>query len=519
MAHPTCFVPDAASPLACDLSAQLQEPLTALLALVADFLACEPTPTTTFALEQNVAAVLQGMGQILISHAFNRAEPPAEDCPARVTFGDETYRRRRKTTNLIGTRFGLIELQRCVYECLEPGEPCRWPLEVRLGIVAGLASPALAERVGFWSAEQEQEAVRGLLRSEHGVSWSVTSLRKVTAAVGVGVAEPGATARVERVLELLTLAAQGAGKHRPTLAVGRDGVMVPMRRPHSATPVAEPPVSARAAHAKPRRSEAYKEASTGTISVSDRRGKRLGTVYFGQMPESGQGRLTKQLTLALTTILTTWHGRGGACPRLHYLSDGGPHQQTFFKQVLSRMADPWRPGQCLGWQWTLDFFHACTHLWTVAESLFGNTPTAWAWYRRTRHWLRHRTTGVANLLRSATQLRNQRKLSARRRKTFDTAYRYLRRYANWMTYADNKRLRLPIGSGVTEAACKTVFAERLKRSGMTWGVPGGQVIVDLRVLVLSGVWDRSYAAFLQNQPLPRTASYQPPVRETPRIAA
>jgi hypothetical protein len=56
-----------------------------------------------------------------------------------------------------------------------------------------------------------------------------------------------------------------------------------------------------------------------------------------------------------------------------------------------------------------------------------------------------------------------------------------------MDYAARKKVRLAIGSGVTEAACKTVFAERMKRSSMTWGIASGQVIVDLRVLVLSGV--------------------------------
>lgn len=80
-------------------------------------------------------------------------------------------------------------------------------------------------------------------------------------------------------------------------------------------------------------------------------------------------------------------------------------------------------------------------------------------------------------------------------------------------------MKLPIGSGVTEAACKTVFTQRLKRSGMTWGIAGGQVIVDLRVLVLSGVWDRSYAAYLKNQTIPQGASYQAHRRETTRIAA
>jgi hypothetical protein len=80
-------------------------------------------------------------------------------------------------------------------------------------------------------------------------------------------------------------------------------------------------------------------------------------------------------------------------------------------------------------------------------------------------------------------------------------------------------VKLPIGSGVTEAACKTVFTQRLKRSGMTWGIAGGQVIVDLRVLVLSGVWDRSYAAYLKNQTMSQLVSYQPYRRETQRIAA
>lgn len=442
-----------------------------------------------------MAAVARETCREVVEHAYNRLEPAVEACPPRVRFGDETYRRRGKTAKTLGTVFGPVVVQRCVYECLEPGEPCIWPLELRLGIVAGLATPALADRVGRWSAEHEQAAVRTLLVAEHGVNWSVTSLRKVAKTVRDGVAEPGIKARAERLVELLIQAEQTPGKHRPTLAVGRDGVMVPVR------------------------GDGYHEATTGTVSVNDRRGKRLGTVYYGQMPESGQGRLTKQMTGVLTAVLMTWHGFGRLCPRLTYLTDGGHHPRQFFHQVLLRMADPWRPGQCLAWQWTLDFFHACTHLSEVAEALFGETPAKWAWYRRMRHWLRDRNGGVANVLRSASQLLNQRRLKGHRLVAFVKAYRYLRKHSPWMDYAARKKQRLPIGSGVTEAACKTVFSQRLKRSGMTWGIDGGQVIVDLRVLVLSGVWDRSYAVYLQARPMPRLASYQPNNEPTPRIAA
>jgi hypothetical protein len=442
-----------------------------------------------------VAGVVRDIGRDVVGQAFGHAEPPAEDCPARVTFGDETYRRRTKTPNAIGTLFGPIRVSRCVYECLEVGVACLWPLELRLGIVAGLATPALAERVGRWSADHEQDAVLGLLHAEHGVSWSATSVRKVAAAVRDGVAEPGEAARVQRVVELLAAAGQSAGTHRPTLAVGRDGVMVPIR------------------------GRGYQEAAAGTVSVHDRRGRRLGTVYFGQMPESGQHRLTARMGAALTAIVTNWHALGGVCPRLHYLTDGGHHPRAFLRRVLQRLADPWRPGRSLQWQWTVDFFHACTHLWKAAEALFGPTPATWAWYRRMRHWLRHRTGGVADVLRSASQHANQRRLPGARRPEFDQAYRYLRRHARWMPYAASKRAHLPIGSGVTEAACKTVFAERLKRSGMTWGIAGGQVIVDLRVLVLSGVWERTYQAYLQARPLPQVASYAGSARQMPQIAA
>jgi hypothetical protein len=487
--------PNVADSSAPELNQRLTEHLDALTDRVVAFLAGEPTPAATFAFERDVAARLRNVGQAVLDYAYNLAEPAAADCPTRVRFGGETYRRRRKTPNTLGTVFGPVVVRRCVYECLEPGERCVWPLELRLGVVGGLATPALAERAGRWAADHEQSAVRALLRAEHGVSWSVPSLRTVVAAVRDGVAGPGEQARVERLGELLAAADQSSGRYRPTLACGRDGVMVPIR------------------------GQGYQEAAAGTVSVHDRRGKRLGTVYLGQMPEPGQARLTRHLIAMLTAVLTAWHATGRSCPRLQFLSDGGHHPQQFFRRVLSRLADPWRPGRSLPWRWTLDFYHACTHLGTVAETLFGDSPEAGAWYRRTRGWLRDRPGGVTDILRSASQHTNHRAMTPGRREAFGKAYRYLRRHARWMDYAACRAARLPIGSGVTEAACKTVFAERLKRSGMTWGVAGGQVIVDLRVLVLSGVWDRSYAAYLAAQPLPEPGSSSLRDTKSPEIAA
>jgi len=427
-----------------------------------------------------MAAILRETGRLLLENEYNRLEPQRlEDCPKRLRLAGQEYRRRPKSRNMIGTWFGTIELRRYLYEATERGESALFPLEMQLGIEAGLATPALAERVGLWSAEHEQEQVRTLLRHEHGVAWSVTSLRKVAASLRDGVASFREEAQRAQVLEWLTQAEQSRGKHRPVLAVGRDGIHVPIR------------------------DQGYHEGATATVSVLDRRGQRLGTVYLGQMPESGQGTLSAQLTALLTAVLAAWHALGRAAPRLAYVTDGGHHPKDYYQRVLRRMADPWRQGRRLAWEWILDFWHACGHLHELAEGLFGEGATAWNWFRKWRRWLRDRHHGSAQVLRSAMwHYNNGRELSPARAKLFWDSYRYLRKHAPWMHYATYRRRGLPIGSGVTEAACKTVFAERLKRSGMTWSCVGGQVILDLRVLVLSRVWQQANQLYLASRPQP-----------------
>lgn len=454
--------------------------LLALFAVRQAFRQQPPTPERTYSFEKGTNAILRETGRVFVEQEYNHIEPEQlADCPQRLRLAGQEYRRRPKSRNRIGTLFGAIELRRYLYEATEPGERSLFPLELQLGIEAGLATPALAERVGLWSAEHEQEVVRALLVQEHNVSWSVKSLRQVTASLRDGLASFREQAQVARLVELLAKAFASKGKHRPVLAAGRDGVQVPIRQ------------------------EGYHEGATATVSVLDRRGRRLGTVYLGQMPEPGQGVLSDQLTALVTKVLTAWQAQGGAAPRLAYITDGGHHPKEYYRQVLRQLDDPWRPGQKLAWQWVLDFWHGCGYVHDLAEALFGAGPKAWAWFAKWRRWLRDRHQGVAQVLRSAMwHYNNRRKPSAAREEGYWQAYRYLRRHGVWMQYATYRRQGLPIGSGVTEAACKTVFAERLKRSGMTWGREGGQVIVDLRVLKLSKVWRPAHQAYLRSRPEP-----------------
>jgi hypothetical protein len=52
---------------------------------------------------------------------------------------------------------------------------------------------------------------------------------------------------------------------------------------------------------------------------------------------------------------------------------------------------------------------------------------------------------------------------------------------------------IPIGSGVVEAACKTLVAQRMKCSGMRWGENGGQAILTVRGWSQSERFDHAWA--------------------------
>jgi hypothetical protein len=54
-----------------------------------------------------------------------------------------------------------------------------------------------------------------------------------------------------------------------------------------------------------------------------------------------------------------------------------------------------------------------------------------------------------------------------------------------MNYALFRAMAFPIGSGVTEAACKTLVKQRLCGSGMKWTRSGAPAVLTLRAILLS----------------------------------
>lgn len=451
-----------------------------LLELVEGFVDQAPTPTAFCKFERALQALLQRCGRQVVEWAINALEPEA--LPAQACLDRECYRLRPKSPRRsLHSLFGPVRLYRYRYEALTPGEPSRFPLEERLGLEAQRATPALAERVAYWSVGQTQAQVLAILRRDHGVCWSVATLRQVTQSMSTGMAEHREAAQVAQLEVWLQQAEAAGGRHRPTVSVGRDGVMVPVRHEQD-----------------------YREAAAGTVSVLDGRGRRVGTVYLGQMPEKGQKTLSRQMTSLILKVLA---GLTGALPRLHYVTDGGHEPTRYFQQVLRKLVHPCRPGRLLRWTRVIDFYHACAYLPKMSEALCGLVPVL-SWARKMRHWLRDKRNGVFRVLHSAAALRkrSRRRWTSAERKAYADGYRYLRKRKPFMDYAAYRARGLPIGSGITEAACKTVFTQRLKQSGMTWEIAGGQVIVDLRTIWLSSVWQEVHSAYLAAKPLPQTGN-------------
>lgn len=450
------------------------------------------TPASSHHFECQLLQGLRHLGRDLCDWTFNHLEPDErQQLPARLDYDGERYRCRDRSPNNIATLFGTVGLRRYLYEDLQPGNPCLFPLEKKLGIVAGAATPAVAERASWWLAQHPQGGTLAILKRDHDIHWSKDTLRQVTAAVADSLEQQRPTVQVDQVLGWLAQAQTSRGRYRPALVAGRDGIHLPMRGPNP-----------------------YKEGSTATLTVYNRRGKRVGTVYLGRMPQPGQATLSQQLTALIQGVLQRWQG---PLPRLGYVTDMGSHPTTYYRKVLARLAHP-RTGERLQWQRICDYYHAAGYVGKMSEALFGEGAPARKWLRRMLHRLKEKD-GVKRVLQAATYHAQQRGLSGKRAQLFEEGYRYVRRYRKGMRYGEYRSVGLPLGSGVTEAACKTVFTQRLKQSGMRWDNGGGQVVVTLRVVLLSGVWERAVAGWLNSQQFPNPGVKQKiPVESCKNVA-
>ena len=417
------------------------------------------TPVDDFrAFEEQLHALFAAAEREVLGHELARLDI---DVPA-VIVDDIVHTRVLRSTATYLTRAGEVKVERSLYRAAgEDFSIC--PMELRAGVVEGFWTPWAAMLAVWAVAHLTPAEAEELFDRVGGMTPSRSSLDRLPRSVNLRWEDQRET------FERAVRAVEDVPEEAVAVAVSLDGIMVPMKDGER---------QAKRAHARARGKETrgpagYKEASCGTITFYAEDGERLETRGFGRMPERGKATLKAMLAEELTAALVSR-------PDLLVVgvADGARDNWTYLEALLPA-----------GATMVLDFFHAAEHLKRAMEAAHGEkTPKAEAEFQRLRLLLRDEENGVGMVINAlAYQVRKQ-----PRRKKLKMDLRYFRRNRGRMDYARLQTRNLPIGSGVVEAANKTLVTVRMKRAGSRWSLDGGQAVLTFRSLSKSDRFDHAW---------------------------
>ncbi|MGL6076766.1 MAG: hypothetical protein ACRC8S_21650 [Fimbriiglobus sp.] len=188
------------------------ESRSTLAAIVFEFFAAGPSPSSVFDFETRIADAARELGRRVVERVYNRLEGEAATLPAKIRVDGEDYRRLNEKTphRHVATLLGTVTLWRHGYRPSHraSAEATVFPLEESLGLVGG-ATPALAEAAGRYLAEGgatqrtalDRSAPRGQLggravEERHGRGGAVDGLGPPRIAGRTG-GRPAATSRCQ----------------------------------------------------------------------------------------------------------------------------------------------------------------------------------------------------------------------------------------------------------------------------------------------------------------------------------
>ena len=211
--------------------------------------------------------------------------------------------------------------------------------------------------------------------------------------------------------------------------------------------------------------DGWRETMVGTISFYDKAGERQHTIYMAATPEYGRATFLGRLEAEVGRVKQKY-------PESRYvgIADGAKGNWEFLAKHTDAQV--------------VDFWHAAEYLGKAAAVLHrGHPATREKWMEDNCHTLKHDPGGGEAVLK---RLRSQAKIRPWAKDDEDVQ-RAITYFANQsgagrMDYASRVAAKEPIGSGVTEAACKVIVKQRLCNSGMRWKEPGAAAVLSLRCL-------------------------------------
>lgn len=399
-----------------------------------------PYRDSMLAFEDAIQEALNQAGVAATAEALQRFD--TDGTP--IVIGDTKLTSKGQLPKDYQTPYGVATVARHVYQSSRGGKTfC--PLDQAARIVVS-STPRFARIIAFKYAEFGSARVLADLRENHGRTVARSFVQNVADAVAAV-----ALARdVDWQYELPAFDEPVA-----TVTVGLDGTCLLMCE------------------------DGWREAMVGTLGFYDKDGRRLHTVYTAATPEYGK-----------LTFLERFDGElertKAACPEARYvgLADGAKDNWQYLDLVTRTQV--------------ADFYHVTTYLWGAAEALFAGTPQAGEmrpWIDSWCHRLKHEP-GAAGALIADLERRGAALGKKRLPEPVEKALTYLRNQARGgrLNYAELVAQRIPIGSGVTEAACKVLVKQRLCGSGMKWKDAGAAAVLSVRCLTYTpGRWSQFWA--------------------------
>jgi quinol monooxygenase YgiN len=389
--------------------------------------------------EEAIQAAVCEVGGLLTGETLSDFD--ADGSPIQI--GDLRLTSKGKVHQTYETPFGPVGVDRHLYQTSSGGRTfC--PLEENARILL-TATPRLAMMVASKYAMFGAPAVRRDLEENHGRTIAISYVKSLADTVGE---------IVKRKEEIWDYAVPEMPKPVAHVGASVDGTCMLTC------------------------DTGWRQAMVGTCSLYDANGERMHTVYIGSTPEYGKETFKSRFEKELEKIRKEFP----SAPVVG-VADGAPENWTFLEQFTDDQV--------------LDFYHVSEYIGAVAQALYphrSKTHEREAWLGDQLHELKHQAGGARRLLSKLIHLRKG-DLPASARQKITDAIRYVKNNLHRMNYADLIAKHMPIGSGVCEAACKTIIKQRLCGSGMRWRERGASAVIALRTLQetqgrWSGFWKK-----------------------------
>jgi len=410
--------------------------------------------------EQELTARLREVGREALKAELQKADVDAD----AVLIDGIAHRRVLRGTETYMTTLGPVTVERTLYkDRTDPDEKAVAALEARLGVVGGFWMPSAAKQA-TWVVSQMTPGVSEELFARVGsMQPSKSSLDRLPKEIG------GRWEEDRKALEAELRAVTEIPEETKSIAVSIDGVLAPMKDGGA------PEKRARAAaKGKMTRGPAgYREVGCATISFCDADGEMISAIRMARMPEANKRTLKASILAELGALLA----QRPDLPVVK-IADAAHDNWSFLGKEIPGGAE------------IIDFFHAAEHLGQALAAAYGDGTRDARWrFQELRDVLLEDCGGVDQVIRSLAYLRSKHP----RKKRIAEVLGYFRKHRQRMRYFEHKEFGLPIGSGPVEAACKTLVTQRMKQSGMRWGMAGGQSVLTVRGWTQSERFDRAWA--------------------------